>query len=258
MPLSTVERAAVSPPQAIPESYLHVHLQAFVDRRRDPHNKKDAVLHVAVRLFLERGFWRTSLSDVARQLKITKPALYHYFRSKEEIYLECYRRGIALIQNNLDRLRGCGGNGADKVAGFIYAYAVLIASDFGRCVVRQDDRELSREARAEVRSYKRAVDGCLRAFIQEGISDGSLRPCDVKLAAFSITGAVNSLAVWFEPDRGLTAAEVAEEFARTLIEGLALRRRGSVKLPDWDPFNLVLTPGARPGPRKFSKVGAEI
>ncbi len=181
----------------------HAHLKAFVDRRRDPDTKREAVLRTAVRLFLERGFWRTSLSDVAEQLNITKPALYHYFRNKEEIYLDCYRWGIALIKADLECIRSQRGPGLDKVASFIYAYATIIAGDFGRCVVRQDDRELSAEARAEVRAYKREVDRDLRSFIQEGINDGTIRSCDVKITAFSIAGAVNSLAHWFKPDAGL-------------------------------------------------------
>ena len=218
------------PASAAHQNHLHVHLQAFVDRRRDPDSKKEAVLHIAVRMFLERGFWRTSLNDVAERLNITKPALYHYFHNKEEIYLECYRRGISLIQANLDRLRRHSGNGLEKVAGFIYAYAIVIASDFGRCVVRQDDRELSEEARAEVRSYKRQVDRCLRSFIEEGIKDGTIRSCDVKLTAFSIAGAVNSLALWFEPGGDLTAEQVAAGFTKILTEGVANRRTGKLRL----------------------------
>jgi AcrR family transcriptional regulator len=200
------------------------HLQAFVNRRRDRDTKKEAVLRTAVRLFLERGYWHTSLNDVAEKLNITKPALYHYFNNKEEIYLECYRWGILLIQANLDRIRQQGGTGLQKVVGFIYCYAVVIAGDFGRCVVRQDDRELSAKARAEVRTYKRDIDGCLRSFIEEGMRDGSIREGDVKLSAFAIAGAVNSLALWFEPAGDLTAEQVAAKFAEILTQGVAKRR----------------------------------
>lgn len=217
--------------QAKHQKHSHVHLQAFVDRRRDPDTKKDAVLHVAVRLFLERGFWRTSLTDVAETLNVTKPALYHYFRNKEEIYLECYRRGISLIEANLAKLRANGGTGLEKVAAFIYSYAVVIAGDFERCVVRQDDRELSPKARSEIRSYKRNIDRDLRRFIEEGVEDGSIRPCDVKLTAFSITGAVNSLALWFDPHGDLSAQQVAAAFTKTLTEGFSNRRSGRLRLP---------------------------
>ena len=227
------------PRQSAQQKHLHVHLQAFVDRRRDPDSKKDAVLHVAVRLFLERGFWRTSLTDVAETLKVTKPALYHYFRNKEEIYLECYRRGISLIEANLAKLRASSGNGLEKVAAFIYSYAIVIAGDFERCVIRQDDRELSPKARSEVRSYKRNVDRDLRQFIEEGVQDGSIRPCDVKLTAFSIVGAVNSLALWFDPRGDLTAHQVAAAFTKTLTEGFANRRSGRLRLPVFEGNTLL-------------------
>ncbi len=210
------------------------HLSAFVDRRRDPDSKKEAVLRTAVRMFLERGFWRTSLSDVAEKLNITKPALYHYFHNKEEIYLECYRWGISLIEENLDRIHEQAETGLEKVAGFIYTYAIVIAGDFGRCVVRQDDRELSDTARSEVRSYKRNVDRRLRSFIQEGIEDGSIRSCDVRLTAFSIAGAVNSLAHWFKPGGMLTAEQVATGFVKTLTNGVANRRTEKLRLPEFE------------------------
>ncbi len=226
--------------QAAQRPHSHIHLQAFVDRRRDPDSKRDAVLHVAVRLFLERGFWRTSLTEVAETLNVTKPALYHYFRNKEEIYLECYRRGISLIEANLSSLRACGASGLEKVTAFIYSYAMVIAGDFGRCVVRQDDRELSHKARGEVRSYKRSIDRDLRRFIEEGVQDGTIRPCDVKLTAFSIAGAVNSLALWFDPSGDLTAQQVAAAFTKTLTEGFAIRRNGRLRLPDVEAATLKL------------------
>ncbi len=246
MPVSTGKPVAVRRIRGVDPS--RAHLKAFIDRRRDPDSKKEAVLRTAVRLFLERGFWRTSLSDVAEKLNITKPALYHYFHNKEEIYLECYRWGISLIQANLDRLRAQNATGLDKVTGFIYTYAVVIAGDFGRCVVRQDDRELSAAARTEVRSYKRDVDRCLRGFLQQGIDDRSIRACNVKLAAFSIAGAVNSLAHWFKPGETLTAEEVAASLAKTLTEGIANRRTGKLRLPNLlsDPKSIALSNGTQP------------
>src|SRR5450755_327953 len=199
-------------------------LKAFVDRRRDPDSKREAALRTAVRLFLQRGYWQTSLNEVAGKPNITKPALYHYFQSKEEIYLECCRLGISLIQAKLDRIRQQGGTGLQKVARFIHGYAVVIASDFGRCVVRQDDRELSPKARAEVRAYKLDIDRCLRSFIEQGVSDGSMRESDVKLSSFAIAGALNSIALWFEPTGDLLAEQVAVGFAEILTQGVAKRR----------------------------------
>src|SRR5689334_25333220 len=99
------------------------HWKAFADRRRDPETKREAVLQTAAQLFLEKSYSRTSMNDVAERLKITKPALYHYFHNKEEILLECYRWGTGLIQQTLDEIAEHGGRGLEKVEAFIYSYA---------------------------------------------------------------------------------------------------------------------------------------
>jgi AcrR family transcriptional regulator len=214
------------------------YLAAFADRRRDPDGKKEAVLQTAVQMFIENGYRQTSLDDVAKKLKITKPALYYYFHNKEELYLECYRRGIALTQQSLERIRSHQGPGLEKVAGFIQTYTVIIARDFGRFLVRQDDRELSPKAQAEVRAEKRKIDQSLRSFIEQGIADGSIRPCSVRLISFSIAGAIHSLATWFEPGGSLTAEEVAIEFAQTLTQGVANRRSAKLRIPDFEPLQI--------------------
>jgi len=197
------------------------HRNAFTSRRRDPASKREAVLKTAAELFLEKSYGRTSLNDVADRLKITKPALYHYFRSKEEILLECYRWGTGLIEQILNDIAGHGGKGLDKVEAFIESYANVMTVNFGRCVMRLDEGDLSREARAEVRNYKRKIDRRLRSFIQEGLEDGSIATCDPKIAAFSIAGALNWICMWYEPDGALAPQEIAAQFARTLTQGLA-------------------------------------
>jgi AcrR family transcriptional regulator len=176
-----------------------------------------------VQLFLEKSYARTSLNDVADRLKITKPALYHYFGSKEEILLECYRLGTAMIEEILNDIASRCGTGLEKVEAFIYSYANVMTVSFGRCVMRLDDADLSQEALAEVRTYKRKIDRRLRSFIQEGIGDGSITLCDAKIAAFSIAGAVNWICHWYEPEGALSAEEIGCQFARTLTQGLARR-----------------------------------
>ena len=196
------------------------HWKAFADRRRDPDGKREAILRTAVQLFLERSYGRTSLNDIADKLNITKPALYHYFRNKDEILLECYRWGCILIREALDEIAARRGSGLDKVSAFITTYTEVITIDFGRAVIRLDDGELSPEARAEVRSYKREIDRRLRSFLQEGIEDGSITPCDPKLAAFSIAGAINWICMWYQPKGGLSPEQIASSFATTLTNGL--------------------------------------
>ena len=67
--------------------------------------------------------------------------------------------------------------------------------------------------------------------IQEGIEDGSIAPCDPKLATFAIAGAVNWISMWYEPEGPLSPEEIASEFARTLTQGIACRKRRGKAAP---------------------------
>ncbi len=209
----------------------HTHWRAFASRRRDPESKREAVLATAAQLFLEKSYARTSLNDVAEKLNITKPALYHYFRNKEEILIECYRLGTGMIGEILNDIAAHCGSGFDKVEAFIYSYVNVLTVNFGRCVMRLDQGDLSPDALAEVRAYKRKIDRRLRSFIQEGIGDGSIAPCDPKITAFAIAGAVNWICMWYEPNGPLTPEEIAAQFTQTLTRGIAPKKRARETRP---------------------------
>jgi AcrR family transcriptional regulator len=204
--------------------------KAFANRRRDPATKREAVLKTAAQLFFEKSYGRTSMNDVASRLNITKPALYHYFDNKEVILLECYRLGVGLIEEILNEIADHCGTGLQKVEAFIRSYASVMTVTFGRCVMRLDEGDLTGGARAEVRTYKRKIDHRLRSFIEEGIEDGSIAPCDTKIAAFAVAGALNWICMWYEPDGALSPEEITTQFARTLTQGLARKPGSSLRI----------------------------
>ena len=202
--------------------------KAFQVRQRNVDEKKDAVLQTAAHLFLEQGYRRTSMGELARRLNITKPALYYYFKNKEQILVDCYGHGITAIESGLDSALVDHGSGFDKVKAYIEAYATTVVShEFGRCVAMLDDSALSPAARKEVRSLKRRIDASIRQYLADGIADGSVAPCNVKLASFAIAGAINWIGTWYQPGGALSASEIGQEFAYLLTEGLHHSRASS-------------------------------
>jgi len=53
-------------------------------------SKKDEILKVALKHFSKKGYENTSLEDVAKEMNITKPALYYHFKNKSEIYNQIF------------------------------------------------------------------------------------------------------------------------------------------------------------------------
>jgi AcrR family transcriptional regulator len=199
--------------------------KAFQARQRSMVVKREAVLRTAAHLFLEHGYQKSSMSLIAAQLKITKPALYYYFRNKEEILVECYRAGIASIESLLEETSANQGTGLRKLFMYVETSAeALLSSDFGRCVPMLDESELSPATRREGRTMKRRLDSTLRGYVEEGIADGSIRPCNPKLVSFAIAGAINWIGTWYHPDGDLSPREIAAQYAEILTGGLTARQ----------------------------------
>ena len=198
----------------------------FESRRRARDEKREAVLRTAVQLFLEQGYHRATLNEVAERLNITKPALYNYFRGKEEILFECWSLGQEQVDGFIAAINAGGGTGLAKLRKLIRAYAEVLATDFGASLVRFDPRDLGEKNSRTVRAAKRSIDHTFRKYIANGIADGSIKPCDPKLSAFAIAGSLNWIGHWFQRDGALSAEAIAENFAVQLTEGLAAKRTG--------------------------------
>ena len=54
--------------------------------------KRDEIVDVAVDVFAEVGYDRTSLRDIARRANLSQAGLLHHFKNKEELFLEVLRR----------------------------------------------------------------------------------------------------------------------------------------------------------------------
>ena len=193
------------------------------EKERERREKREAVLHAAVRSFNEKGFHATSLDDVATALNVTKPTIYHYFGNKDEILFECVRRGLDAIREAAEAVESDRGDGLERLQRLMREYAVIMTMDFGMCVTRTADHELSDASRAKFRALKREIDQTVRRVVEQGIADGSLAKGDPRLVTFTLTGALNWIARWYDPAGSLTPQEIAEASVAILIAGLAAR-----------------------------------
>jgi AcrR family transcriptional regulator len=197
--------------------------RSATERQAEREQKREAVLRAAVRMFNAQGFHATSLDDVAASLGVSKPTIYHYLGNKDQVLFECVTRGVEQLRAAADEARAEPGAGLDRLRRFLRRYGEIIMDDFGRCVIRTADEQLSTESAARFRALKREIDKAMQGLISEGIADGSITPSDVTLTSFTLAGALNWAARWHKADGRLAAEEVAARMVDVLTQGLAPR-----------------------------------
>ncbi|MGO9957683.1 MAG: TetR/AcrR family transcriptional regulator [Solirubrobacteraceae bacterium] len=70
----------------------------------DPRSTRERILDIALELFADQGYDKTSLRDIAERLGTTKAALYYHFERKQDILLELHLRLHALGREALEQL----------------------------------------------------------------------------------------------------------------------------------------------------------
>ena len=194
-------------------------------RPRDHEVKREAVIRAAARAFNERGFHHASLDDIAAGLGVTKPTVYYYVASKEQLLFECFLAGLSPIREALREADRRGGTARERLGAVIRGYAAAIASEYGWCMVRAHDQDLGPGMRRQINALKSEIDQGIRRLIRAGIDDGSISPCDPKLTAFAMAGALNWIAHWYRADQAMTASEVADAYVAFFERGLQPRTR---------------------------------
>ena len=53
---------------------------------KDPAERKQEIIETAMRLFCEKGYEKTSISDIAREMNVAQGLCYRYFPSKEALF----------------------------------------------------------------------------------------------------------------------------------------------------------------------------
>src|SRR5690606_2441032 len=86
-------------------------------RRGRPGYDLESLLSVAVKLFNERGYDGTSMEDLSRKLGITKSAIYHHVRSKDDLLQLAVNRALDGLFAEADRLDNVDGPRSEERRG---------------------------------------------------------------------------------------------------------------------------------------------
>lgn len=185
--------------------------------------KRRLLLREAGRAFSEKGFHNTTLDEVATRLGISKTIFYHYFGNKNDVLKACVEIGFEIATRALEQVTERGGNGLDKVVEFVRLYTEGITSELGACAVILEIRSLAADDYKTFNEAQKYFDGKLRAFIQEGLDDGSIDVPDVNVAVNWIMGAPSVMARWYRSGGRLTAHDVASQYAEFTKRSLEKR-----------------------------------
>lgn len=185
-----------------------------------PRVTRAAIVDIASGLFQEHGYHATSLEHVAKALGVTRPALYHYFRSKQDILYEIHRTAQARLGAAMDHVHAQHLDPVPALQRLLYNHVVTIAENaqMVACFF-QEEAGLPARRRAQFRQARWDYTRAFADVYEAGVKTGSFVDIDPLLATFVMLGACNWISTWYKTDRW-DPAEIASAINRMALRGM--------------------------------------
>ncbi|MBP2191835.1 TetR/AcrR family transcriptional regulator [Nocardia goodfellowii] len=189
---------------------------------------KNAIVDAAKKLFVERGYDDTSVDDIARASNVSKGAVYHHFRDKQQVFAEVYRAATAVVTGVVaEAVLAAPADSWERVEVAVRTAIRTYAGDpEARALLRQVIRVLGEDKTKEL-ELELALP-LIRGLLDEMARIGELRSFDTDIAAqlaFRVLCEA-SLIVAAADDPAAVSLE-AETVMLQMLEGLRTRTQAA-------------------------------
>jgi AcrR family transcriptional regulator len=190
--------------------------------RGRPGHDREEVLRRSVGLFNRQGYDATSMADLAKELGVTKSALYHHFNSKESLLSAALDEALdGLTRAVEDAVAATSGESAYTRLRATVSSSVLILVDHLPAVTLLLRVRGNSPLEQSALERRRSIDERLSQLVREAVAEGSLRDdIDPELVSRFIFGMVNSLVDWYRPGGSLSVESLAATVTSALFDGL--------------------------------------
>jgi len=199
-----------------------------VNKRSNPVKelRENQIKEAALKLFSERGFYGTTITQIAEAAGLGKGTIYWYWKSKEEL-------AFSLVEDMLSAFLELIVTAGEEQGSFEERFAKLVKGVAELYVVEKEHCRLLWKFRADrhyifdpdyttkVTAYYLRMREAIADLICQGVESGELRDIDPQLAAFVLLGITEGLEVeWLENEDDFDLKKGLEMVFTNLIQGL--------------------------------------
>ncbi len=181
----------------------------------------DTIKQVAVDLFYRKGYFATSISEIAQGCGIQKASIYYHFPGKEELL-------FCIMSTTMSDLMASLQAGLEGRAGIEQRMRAAVHSHVSFHLNRQKEtfiasselRGLTPAHYEKIVTLRDAYETIFQELIRKGIALKVFAPGDVKILSYAILTLCTAGASWFKPHGRLSVDGVAEIYETFILNGL--------------------------------------
>ncbi len=192
-------------------------------RRGRPGHDQESVLRVAIELFNRQGYDATSMGDLARELGLTKSAIYHHVPSKEHLLELALDEALGELTAALEAVRADPSYSPEQRLRAAVRSSVVVLAEHLPAVTLLLRVRGNTPAEQKALARRRDIDHRLAEMVREAADAGAIRAdVDPLLASRLLFGTVNSMTEWLRDDSDAEA--LADAVTTLAFDGLVRHR----------------------------------
>lgn len=192
--------------------------ETAIDSGGEPLERRQLILNAAAELFSEQGYDRSSIRDIARKVGLLPGSVYHYFPSKDELYLAVHREGF---QRVLGRVKAAAEKGRDpwdrlRRACQVHVSGIVEGSPVDRITGHSLSFTGNQELLAKIQPYRQDYEEVFRDLINAlPVAPGT----DRSLLRLFLLGGMNWIYLWYR-EGGRSPQDIADEMVEMVRRGV--------------------------------------
>lgn len=188
------------------------------------------MLEVATDMFGELGYRAASMDEIAARVGVSKPMLYHYFGSKERLFLACLSRARGGMRDAIVTGATASEQPMEQLYGALVAWFRYIDDNPSVWTMFVDETLLEfGEAAEEIEAIRADNTALIAALISAQAPGGhTADPIEIDVIAAAIAGVGERVTRWRVRNPGLTPERTARHLMQLLWLGLGQLAEGVV------------------------------
>lgn len=189
-------------------------------RRGRPGYDQHTVLRRSIELFNRQGYDGTSVGDIARDLGLSKSAIYHHVPSKEHLLAAALEEALTGLETALDEADRSTAPAADRLRTAVRASVVVLVDHLPAVTLLLRVRGNSAVEVAAL-ERRRVLDERLASLVVAAAREGGVRRDHApELVSRLLFGLVNSLVEWYRPGGPVDTEAIADAVVDLAFDGL--------------------------------------
>lgn len=188
--------------------------------KKDRKLSKEAILSEAKQLFSTKGYRATTLQDLTGAFGVSRPSLYYYFKSKQELLLELHAQGYTKAVESLEAILSSKSPTREKFKKILEVHTRNLASDTElHKIFFLDENEMPEKLRREIQKRRRDYTKRIIDIYQRGIDEGIFKDMDPRTVVYLLLGACNWITMWYSPAKSIAPETIVQSLIALLCDG---------------------------------------